>query len=203
MKRASGRKVSAPKIAKFNRLIDDDLIDINDEEGGPVMEYEFLRDEPLQLSTSTAQKSVESLMPTLERQNSASQHELMQSAIVSGSINDFLNVRVSNSKFVALKDNKNERAGYFEMLRLQATGRKMPNLTHNDIFEKSATDLVMAQKPGVGDASTGEDGNANTAALSFEDMRALEEGDDEDFVPGEEEDDEKDYDPCADSEGDG
>jgi hypothetical protein len=47
MKRLGNKKVSAPKVVAFNRLIDAELLGDGMVEEGPVTEYEFVRDEPL------------------------------------------------------------------------------------------------------------------------------------------------------------
>lgn len=126
-KKNSSKRVSAPKMAQFNRLVDAYTL-IENEEGGPIQEHEFLRDQQTTFEVEQKSKSMTFDLPRLEKSQSFSY--MLQSAIIAGPT-DFLHVHVENSKFVPIKETSNDRANFLTDLRYSANARKTSRLDVN------------------------------------------------------------------------
>ena len=187
-KMRASKRVSAPKIAQFNRLVDVDNLVENDNQG-PIQEYEFLRDQQTTFEIEQKSKSMCFSLPTLEK--SASFSNMLQSAIIEAPT-DFLHVHVDNSKFVPIKETGNDRANFLTDLRYSANARKIRHMDANKIFEASNSELK--QQARQADAEDGTDSEEETAKKVMDIIR-LEEGEDADWDPEEVSDEDGDFKP--------
>ena len=181
------KRVSAPKIAQFNRLVDVDNLVENDH-AGPIQEYEFLRDQQTSFEIDQKSKSMSFQLPTLEK--SASFSHMLQSAVIEAPT-DFLHVHVENSKFVPIKETGNDRANFLTDLRLSANARKTRHLDAKKIFEASNSELKQQARQAEAEDTDSEEETAKKVM----DIIRLEEGEDADWDPEDVSDEDGDFKP--------
>lgn len=137
-KKKQDKKVKVPKLKTFNKLLD--LSTMNDDYS--VEEFEFLRDQPLELDSSRPNKKQLDQKVFKDDSNKAS-YSLAKSVITNKDEAD--NLVVNNplkvTGFISKNISQSSREVFREGLRSQINSRKTGHIDNEGLFFKPATDF--------------------------------------------------------------
>ena len=137
-KKKQDKKIKVPKLKTFNKLLD--LSTMNDDYS--VEEFEFLRDQPLELESSRPNKKLLDQKVFKDDSNKAS-YSLAKSVLTNKDEAD--NLVVNNplkvTGFISKSVSQSSREVFREGLRSQINSRKTGHIDNEGIFFKPATDF--------------------------------------------------------------
>ena len=137
-------KNKAPKLPKFNKLID---VNITLDEH-PVTEFEYLRDEPLEITTNKKEKKMSFFRKVKGRQQDKSSYSLAKSVLTNKDERDSLVVDapVKIEGFISKAYTSNPREMFRDNLKTVINERKTLHIDTYNIFDKSCTDLTKKEE---------------------------------------------------------
>ena len=143
-RKAKPAKNKAPKMPKFNKLIDvkttlDEYV---------VTEFEYLRDEPLEISNNKKEKKMSFFSKVKSKQEDKTSYSLAKSVLTNKDERDSLvvNAPMTIEGFISKAQTSNPREMFRDNLKNVINERKTLHIGKDNIFDKSSSDLTKKEE---------------------------------------------------------